>query len=84
MKEGLTPKKLSLVITIGITVSIFPVIGTTTLICTLIAFLFNLNLPAIQLANYASFPLQITLFFPFLANSKPSRVPNHAGKIKRI
>ena len=66
LKEGLTPKKLSLVITIGITVSIFPVIGTTTLICTLIAFLFNLNLPAIQLANYASFPLQITLFFPFL------------------
>jgi uncharacterized protein (DUF2062 family) len=66
LKEGLTPKKLSLVITIGITVSIFPVIGTTTLICTLIAFLFNLNLPAIQLANYAGFPLQITLFFPFL------------------
>ena len=66
LKDGLTHKRLSLVIALGITVSIFPVIGTTTLICTLIAFLFNLNLPAIQLANYAAFPLQITLFFPFL------------------
>jgi uncharacterized protein (DUF2062 family) len=66
LKQGLSPVKLSLVVALGITLSIFPVLGTTTLICTLVSILFNLNLPAIQFANYAAFPLQIILFFPFL------------------
>ncbi len=66
LKQGLSPVKLSLVIALGITLSIFPVLGTTTLICTFVSILFNLNLPAIQLANYAAFPLQVILFFPFL------------------
>ena len=66
LKQGLSPVKLSLVIALGITLSIFPVLGATTLICTLVSILFNLNLPAMQLANYAAFPLQVILFFPFL------------------
>ena len=66
LKQGLSPVKLSLVVALGITLSIFPVLGTTTLICTLVSIFFNLNLPAMQLANYAAFPLQIILFFPFL------------------
>ena len=66
LRQGLSPVKLSLVIALGITLSIFPVLGTTTLICTFISLLFNLNLPAMQLANYAAFPLQVILFFPFL------------------
>ena len=66
LKRGLSPAKLSLVVALGITLSIFPVLGTTTLICTLVSIFFNLNLPAMQLANYAAFPLQVILFFPFL------------------
>jgi uncharacterized protein (DUF2062 family) len=65
LRQGLSPVKLSLVIALGISLSIFPVLGTTTLICTFISLLFNLNLPAMQLANYAAFPLQVILFFPF-------------------
>jgi uncharacterized protein (DUF2062 family) len=70
LKQGLTPFKLALVIALGMTLSVFPVLGTTTLICTLVAFLFHLNLPAIQFANYAAFPLQVILFFPFLKLGK--------------
>ena len=66
LRQGLSPVKLSLVIALGISLSIFPILGTTTLICTFISLLFNLNLPAMQLANYAAFPLQVILFFPFL------------------
>ena len=66
LKQGLSPFKLALVIALGITLSVFPILGTTTVICTLVALLFHLNLPAIQLANYAAFPLQVILFFPFL------------------
>ncbi len=66
LKQGLSPSKLALVIALGMTLSVFPVIGTTTLLCTLAAISFRLNLPAIQIANYVAFPLQIILFFPFL------------------
>ena len=66
LKQGLSPTKLALVIALGMTLSVFPVLGTTTLLCTLIAMIFQLNLPAIQIANYMAFPFQIILFFPFL------------------
>lgn len=66
LKQGLSPSKLAMVIALGMTLSVFPVLGTTTLLCTLAALLLHLNLPAIQVANYMAFPLQIILFFPFL------------------
>ena len=66
LRQGLSPKKLSIVISLGVSISIFPILGATTLFCTAISILFKSNLPAIQLANYAAFPLQIILFFPFL------------------
>jgi uncharacterized protein (DUF2062 family) len=66
LKQGLSPIKLALVIALGMTLSVFPVLGITTLLCTLVALLFHLNFPAIQFANYAAFPLQVILFFPFL------------------
>ena len=41
-------------------------LGITTLLCTLAAFLFRLNLPAIQLVNYFVYPLQLALLIPFI------------------
>ena len=66
LKQGLIPSKLALVISLGICISIFPVLGITTVICAFLAIVFRLNLPAIQLVNYMVFPFQIILFFPFL------------------
>ncbi|MGV7224925.1 MAG: DUF2062 domain-containing protein [Nitrospinales bacterium] len=66
LKQGLSPTKLALVIALGMVISVFPIVGTTTLLCTVVALVFRLNLPAIQVANYIAFPLQIILFFPFL------------------
>ena len=42
-----------------------PVLGSTTLMCTLAAITLRLNLPAIQLVNAAVYPLQIVLLIPF-------------------
>ena len=66
LKQRLSPTKLALVIALGIVLSIFALLGTTTLICSLVAILFQLNIAAIQIANYVAFPLQIVLFIPFL------------------
>ena len=66
LKQGLSRSKLALVLALGMTLSVFPVPGTTTLLCTIAALAWRHNLVAIQIANYIAFPFQIILFFPFL------------------
>lgn len=66
LRQGLTPERLALSIALGIGLSCFPIFGTTTILCTIVAIVFRLNLPAIQVGNYLALPLQVALFFPFL------------------
>ncbi|MBN2320250.1 MAG: DUF2062 domain-containing protein [Acidobacteria bacterium] len=63
---GITPERLALCIALGIAFGLVPALGTTTLLCALAAFLFRLNLAAIQLINFAVYPLQIALLIPFM------------------
>jgi hypothetical protein len=49
----------------GIILGVFPVLGATTILCGMAAIIFRLNLPAIQLANYMVYPLQLVLLIPF-------------------
>jgi uncharacterized protein (DUF2062 family) len=65
IKEGMSFRKISLSIALGIVLGIFPVLGATTLLCTIAAFVFRLNLPAIQVINYLVYPLQLILLAPF-------------------
>lgn len=67
LKQGISPEKLSLCMAIGAVIGTFPIIGSTTVICTAIAIVLRLNLPAIQLANYLVYPLQIALLIPFIS-----------------
>jgi hypothetical protein len=41
-------------------------VGIPTVICAALAFALRLNLPAIQVANYAAMPLQLLLVVPFV------------------
>jgi len=66
LRQGITPEKIALSIALGVTLGIFPVLGSTTLLCAGAALVFRLNLPAIQLVNYLIYPLQLILFLPFL------------------
>jgi uncharacterized protein (DUF2062 family) len=66
LKQGLSPTKLAIVLALGTTLSVFPILGTTTILCTTAALMFRLNLPAIQVANYLAFPVQVVLFFLFI------------------
>lgn len=67
LKQGLEPSRLSLALTSGAVIGVFPVLGIATFVCGGVAALFRLNHPATQLANYVVFPMQMVLFFPFLA-----------------
>jgi uncharacterized protein (DUF2062 family) len=66
LKQGMDPSSLSLALTSGALIGIFPILGIATVVCGGVAAFFRLNHPAIQLANYIVFPMQIALFFPFL------------------
>ena len=66
LKQGMDPSRLSLALTSGAIIGVFPILGIATVVCRGIAAFFRLNHPAIQLANYVVFPMQLVLFFPFL------------------
>lgn len=66
LKQGASPEKLALSIAVGLVLGIFPGVGMTTILCTLAALRFGLNLPAIQLVNYFVYPLQLVLLIPFI------------------
>ena len=65
LKQGVEPSQLSLALTLGALIGVFPVLGIATVACTGVAAFYRLNLPAIQIASYVVFPMQIVLFFPF-------------------
>ena len=50
----------------GMGIGIFPLFGLATLICTIVAIVFRLDLRALQVANYLMFPLQILLILPLV------------------
>lgn len=66
LKQGLAPKELALCIALGVGIGLFPVLGVSTPLLTLIALLRKLNLAAIQLVSYAMSPIQLILIIPFM------------------
>jgi len=78
LRQGLSPQKIALCLALGVAISTVPIsFGLGTALCTAAAIVFRLNLPAIQAANWASAPLQVLLFIPymrageFLTRAKP-------------
>jgi hypothetical protein len=66
LMTGITPEQLAFSIALGIAIGIVPALGTATLLCALAAFLFRLNLAAIQFVNLLIYPLQLALLIPFV------------------
>ena len=65
LKQGITPEKLALTIALGGLIAVFPILGSTTILCGLAAVALRLNQPIIQLVNYLAYPLQLALLIPF-------------------
>lgn len=66
LRQGVTPDKIALSLAFGLGLGIFPVLGVSTILCTIVALMLRLNLPAIQLVNYLAAPLQLVLIIPFV------------------
>ena len=66
LKQGMSPNRLALCVSLGIVIGNIPILGVSTLICAAIALVFRLNLPAIQIVQAAMAPTQILLIIPFV------------------
>lgn len=65
-KDGLTPEKLALSVTIGIIAGVFPVIGATTMVSLLLTLLFRQNLLVVQSVQWLFALVQLLLIIPFM------------------
>jgi len=85
LRQGVTPEKVALSVALGVTLGVFPLLGSTTALCTLAAFAFQLNLPAIQIVNYFVYPLQLALLIPFFRlGERLFRAPHLPLSVPRI
>ncbi len=66
LKRGVGPKELAWSAGLGVALSVLPIPGVTSLLCTVVAVGLRLNLVTIQLANFAAAPLQLLLLIPFI------------------
>ena len=63
MKEGLSPEKAALGLALGVALGVFPVLGTTTLLCVAAGTALRLNHGLIQSANYAISLVYLPAFY---------------------
>jgi len=66
LTQGHAPEKIALSVALGITLGLFPIFGTTTLLCVAAAVALRLNHPAIQITNQLMYPIQIPLIVVFI------------------
>ena len=66
LMQGISPKSIALGIAGAAVIGVFPVLGSTTILCTAFALAFRLNLPLVQLINFTVYPLQLVLLVPFM------------------
>ena len=65
-RDGFTPEKLALSVTIGIVSGLFPVIGFTTLLSLALTAAFRQNLALVQSVNWILALVQVLLIIPLM------------------
>ena len=66
LRQGISPRRLALTLSLGFAIGCIPVLGLPTVVCVGVALALRLNVPAIQAANYVAMPLQLALIVPFV------------------
>lgn len=64
--QGITPAKIALTVALGLNLGIFPIFGSTTILCAAVGLWLKLNQPVIQLVNWLASPLQLVMILVFV------------------
>ena len=78
LRQGSTPQKIALTVTLGICISAFPLVGTTSILCFIVGLWLRLNQPILQLVNWLASPLQMGLLLAFV------RLGEHLTRAQRV
>jgi uncharacterized protein (DUF2062 family) len=84
LRQGISADKIALTLALGGMLSIFPILGATTLLCGLAAVWLGLNQPIIQLVNWLCAPLQLALLIPFYRAGEVLGAPHLALSIPQL
>lgn len=66
LTQGISPQKISWTIALGIVLGVFPIMGSTTLVCLLAGWILNLNQPVLHVAKMVVYPLHLALILVFI------------------
>lgn len=66
LRTGSSPWRLAVTLALGFSIGLLPIVGIPTLLCIGVALLLRLNLPAIQAANLAAWPVQVLALLPMV------------------
>ena len=62
--RDLSPENIALILAVGLVLGTFPVYGCATLLCVLASLVLRVNLPALQVVNQLTLPLQLAMLVP--------------------
>ena len=65
-RQGRRPEQIALTVALGAALSLFPVVGVTSILCLVAAVKLRLNLPAIQAVNWLLGGVQLALLLPLM------------------
>lgn len=66
LNQGSSPEKLAWTIAFSVTLGIFPIMGTTTMMCLLFGWLLKLNQPLLHIFKTFTYPLHLALILVFI------------------
>ena len=66
LKQGISADKLGWTIGVGVTLGIFPILGTRAWLCLLAGWAFKLNQPVLHSFKSLVYPLHLVLMIPFI------------------
>ena len=66
LKVGNSPEKISWTIALGVVLGVFPIMGSTTLVCLLVGWILRLNQPVLHVFKTVVYPLHLALILVFI------------------
>ena len=63
---GISPERVAWAISLGVVLGVFPVMGTTTLVCFVAGWLLRLNQPVLHVVSNLIYPLHLLLILVFI------------------
>jgi hypothetical protein len=66
LKQGTSPERLSWSVSLGATLGIFPIMGSTSVVCFVIGHIFKLNQPVVHLFKTLTYPIHLPMILVFI------------------